>query len=201
MTTGQINFENDLLGKAIVNIVSQNFVNNIVEIGAWNGLGSTRCVLEGLKRKDNYKFISFECDSVMYAKAVVNNQQKLSDNFSLHLGKIVDEEEMLSWFDLSSLDSENSKYLSADIDNMSKVPNLKHIIPEEIDLLILDGGEFSTYPEWKFLKNRSDIVILDDTSTFKCKLIREEVLKSQDLYQILIDKPNHRNGFLIYKKL
>jgi len=199
MATGQINFETDLLGRAIVNIVSQSFVKTIVEIGAWNGMGSTRCVLAGLKNKSDYRFLSFECDSEMYSQAVENNKANLNEKFSLHLGKLVEVSDMLSWFDKESLDAEHNKYLTSDIENMTNVPNLKDIVPDSIDVLILDGGEFSTYPEWLLLKDRSYMVILDDTSTFKCKLIREEILKSPDKYQIIVDRPTHRNGFLIYR--
>ena len=58
--TGQINYEDNKLGKFIVQIAENPNVKTIVEIGTWNGLGTTRCVLHGFQKanKTDYNFIS-----------------------------------------------------------------------------------------------------------------------------------------------
>jgi hypothetical protein len=72
-------------------------------------------------------------------------------------------------------------------------------IPEHIDFLLLDGGEFSTYEEWKKLKDRTKIVALDDTKVLKSKQIREELLTNPD-YEKIVDSED-RNGFAIFKRI
>ena len=86
-----------------------------------------------------------------------------------------------------------------DLENLKKSKNILDKLPEKIDFLILDGGEYSTYPEWNKLRKRTKIVFLDDTMIFKTSKIRKELLEDID-YKIIIDKPNFRNGFAIFKK-
>ena len=73
-------------------------------------------------------------------------------------------------------------------------PNL----PEIFDVILLDGGEFTTYYDFKLLKNRCKILMLDDTNTDKCKLIVNEI--SSDSTWRIIKQENLRNGFLIAEK-
>ena len=65
-------------------------------------------------------------------------------------------------------------------------------------MLILDGGEYSTYPEFKKLKDRTTIFVLDDTNTLKCMRIRQELLTEK--YQIIYDNLQERNGCSIFRK-
>jgi len=199
MSTGQINFEDDILGQRIVEIAAHKSITNIVEVGTWNGLGTTRCILEGLKHKTTYNFLSFECNPEMYLQAIDNNKNKLSNNFFIHLGKLVDEDTIDNWFDHGSLIPDQVMWLREDKERMSKIPNLSFLLPEKIDFLLLDGGEFSTFYEWRLMKDRANYVVLDDTKCLKCKAIREEVLNSAE-FKILEDNPDHRHGFLIFKK-
>ena len=72
-------------------------------------------------------------------------------------------------------------------------------VPDTIDLLILDGSDYTTYPEWQKLKDRTDIVILDDAALRKCAKIRQEVIDSKD-YDILADDLADRHGYTIARK-
>ena len=74
-------------------------------------------------------------------------------------------------------------------------PNL----PEVFDVILLDGGEFTTYYEFQLLKNRCKILMLDDINVDKCKLIVSEILA--DPSWKIIKKQNIRNGYLIAEKM
>jgi hypothetical protein len=74
-------------------------------------------------------------------------------------------------------------------------PNL----PTVFDVILLDGGEFTTYYEFQLLKNRCKILMLDDINVDKCKLIVSE-LYSDPSWKI-IKQENVRNGYLIAEKL
>ena len=201
--TGQINYEDNKLGQYIVQIASHPSVKTIVEVGTWNGLGTTRCVLHGLREsnKTDYNFISLECSPEMYAEAVRHNAENINDNFKLVFGKLINEEDITSWFDESTLNDEFKGWLQQDINWMRIAPNVLHTLPEKIDFLILDGGEFATYLEWVALRDRVQWVALDDNAALKCKKIREELLTSND-FKILVDDPTgSRYGCLIAKRL
>ena len=132
----------------------------------------------------------------MYNEAISNNCNLLNDNFHIVCGKIVNENEMTDWFDIRSLDKDQRQWLQQDIERMVRVPNVLNTIPCEIDLLILDGGEFSTYKEWLLLKDRTRYVVMDDTLTLKCTRIRREILKNPN-YKVLADDLTERNGYLV----
>ena len=71
-------------------------------------------------------------------------------------------------------------------------------LPDIFDVLLLDGGEFTTYYEFQILKNKCKIIMLDDTNTNKCKLIVNEI-KQNNQWSILKES-NERNGYLIAQK-
>ena len=63
----------------------------------------------------------------------------------------------------------------------------------------MDGGEFTTYHEFQILKNKCKILLLDDITVDKCKLIVKEI--ENDKSWKIIKQNNERNGFLIAEKL
>ena len=199
--TGQINFEDSKLGACIVDLVQRDDVSTIVEIGTWNGLGTTRCVLHGLRQsnKKNFMFISLECNKNMYNEALLNNKDNISENVCLKLGRIVDVNKLDTWFDINALSSEQATWLAQDKIWLNEVPYVLDEIPDAIDLLILDGGEFSTYLEWHILKDRVKYVALDDTGALKCAKIRQEIIDGND-FEILEDDPSgSRYGMMVAK--
>jgi len=200
---GQINFEDNKLGQRIVDLVKLKEISTIVEIGTWNGLGTTRCVLHGLKQsnKADYLFISVECNKTMYIEALKNNANNICDNIIFKLGRLVEAQEIDSWFDISTLSQEQQSWLAQDKIWLNEVPCILNDLPDKIDLLILDGGEFSTYLEWRLLKDRVKYVALDDTMVLKCSRIRNEVLNDKN-FEIIEDDPSgSRYGMMIFKKI
>jgi hypothetical protein len=203
---GQINL-NTKLGKIIYDIIKRDDINIIVEIGTWNGYGSTQCIKQSIidNKKTDYLVYSLETDINMFN--IAKKHHKLH-NFNIILGRIIDKDD-LKWFDwdkyFNSLEGTHGQlkkrdWLNEDIKNMNNVQNVISIIPKNIDLLIFDGGEFSTYPEYKKIGDRAKIIILDDTTEMKCRKIREELLLDKR-YNILYDDLTDRNGFLVAKKI
>ena len=59
---GQVNI-NTLFGNEIKNLCLNKKNKSFLEIGTWNGLGSTKCFVDSLiTRDDNYVFYSLECN-------------------------------------------------------------------------------------------------------------------------------------------
>lgn len=202
---GQLNFETSVLGKYIVDIVKQEDVKSIVEIGTLSGMGSTRCILEGLKGRTNYLFHSYECWDKAYNEAIQNNKKFIGDKFKIILGKIVNEDDVREWVknqeenewvDGQELRTIEREWLRDDLKNMYAVENVFLTVPSEIDFLLLDGGEFSTYLEFSLLRDRTKVIALDDTKTRKCKKIKEELLQSDA--EVMLDS-DERNGVAIFK--
>jgi hypothetical protein len=192
---GQIN-ETTERWKLIQKTIKDNNFKKIVEIGTWKGLGSTKCILEIID--DDCEFISIESNHVFYKIAEQNLKDYLG-KFKLLLGTIVNESEVFEFVNSIELNTQQKIWLEEDINNINKCKNLLDSIPNQIDFLLLDGGEFSTYPEWKKLKERTKIVALDDILEVKTSLIHHEL--SNDKNYELLEKTQEGNGFSIFKKI
>ena len=206
-TVGQVN-RGSKLGEIIYNLCLQDDVKNIVEIGTWNGMGSTKCIYDAIsEKKGEYLVYSLECNKEFYNICLKNyeNLPKL-DNFNLILGTIISPDDNIdpvsnfddSFFKESSRDIQKSWYME-DLENCKNVPNVLNIIPDQIDLLILDGGEFSSLAEYKKLKESTTYFILDDTNSIKNNEV-SNLIRNDIRYQVIHDS-NDRNGFLVAKKI
>jgi len=196
---GQI-LENSLFADFIDQIIQKYSPKNIVEIGTWKGLGSTKRIIDALiKNNINSNFISLETNKIFYDEAK-QNLNEYTNYVNLIYGRIVEIIDVENFVLSHQLTYQEQGWFNEDISNLILAPNVITSIPEEIDFLLLDGGEFSTYSEWLKLKNRSKIIALDDTNTTKCKKIKQEIISGKyPYYEIIIDS-NDRNGFMFLKK-
>ena len=185
----------------------QSYASNVnyksfLEIGTWNGLGSTKAFASGLEtRKDDYVFYSLECNVDKCADAA----KLYSSNDKIHiLNEVIWNEEPADFYQVFPQILTDSKYKhwnAIDIVNMKQCdlflnrPNL----PKVFDVILLDGGEFTTYYEFQILKSRCKILMLDDINTDKCKNIVKEILA--DSSWKIIKQNNVRNGYLIAEKI
>lgn len=206
-TVGQI-ARGSSLGEIIYNLCLQDDIKNIVEIGTWNGMGSTKCIYDAIsEKKGEYLVYSLECNQEFYNICLENYKVLPTlNNFNLILGSIIEPEENLD--PMYNYDDKffiqyprhiQSTWFKEDMKNCKKVPNVLNSMPEKIDLIILDGGEFSSFSEYEKLKDRSTYFILDDTNTIKNYEVAN-LMRNNSNYQILFDS-NERNGYLVSKKI
>lgn len=193
---GQIHPKSEL-GRWIQLISSFEEVVSIVEIGCWNGRGSSRRIVEGANSSVNFAnkhIIGLEASLEMYKKAKVN--LKRFPNYSVLWGSIVNFDQ-LDDFDLTPQEGE---WLKNDIRMIQECPNVLNQIPPRIDLLILDGGEFASYSEFKVLYSRiKGWIILDDTLVRKNRNVLRELLEDPNFN--LVRRSEGRNGFAIFSKV
>ena len=201
--SGQINLDS-LFGK-IIKDMSMNLENKtFLEIGTWNGLGSTRCFVDGFKSRPSSDFIfySLECnvDKCRDAQRLYNGIDRVHI-----LNEVLYNNEPTNIYSIFPELSPNykgnndfSKWYRVDVENMKKCRKFldRKDLPEIFDVILLDGGEFTTYFEFQTIKDRCRVLLLDDTNTNKCRKIVEEIKKDSS-WEILIDRPNERNGWLI----
>jgi hypothetical protein len=168
----------------------------VVEIGTWRGLGSTECIIRGMScsNREDLVFLSLEADRDMHKLAQERWQGHLPPWCRLLHGRIVDIDEM----DVSGFGADHP-WAKIDHQALSSCSNIMHLVPDKIDFLFLDGGEFTTRAEYLKLKDRCLFVGMDDTTSKKCRLIREEVLSDPDTFEVLLDNPWYRNGVMVYR--
>ena len=97
-SSGQINMDGEF-GKLLYEISMDPKILNIIEIGTWNGQGSTVCIMNAILNKSNTKLYSIEANYDMFSLAQnfwkeykVNNKLILL-NGTLH-NKIADLNEL-----------------------------------------------------------------------------------------------------------
>jgi len=172
-----------------------------LEIGTWNGLGSTKAFSNGFKdRTDDYVFYSLECnkDKSEDAAKLYRNNQKIHI-----LNEVLWNEQPSDFYDIfpqCRTDELFRHWNEVDIVNMKRC-NLfldRKNLPDIFDVVLLDGGEFTTYYDFQVLKNRCKILMLDDINVDKCKLIVREIV-SDPTWKI-VKQLDVRNGYLIAEK-
>ena len=197
---GQISI-NSLLGSFLYNCSIDTKFTNYLEIGTWNGMGSTRCFTEGFKnRKTPFKFFSLECnkDKSDFAR---NLYKDLNDVNILNEVLLNDmPNDIYDIFPELNSNKDYQYWNNIDFENMKDKPLFlkRNDIPDFFDLILLDGGEFTTWYEYLLIKDKCKILVLDDANTNKCKKIKEEIKKSEE-WDIIFDL-DERNGIFACKR-
>jgi len=194
--TGQISMRTEI-GRWIYLLSSLDGIESILEIGTWNGAGSSKLIACGVAsnslKKSSCKAYGLEINREL-SKIATKNLRKFSF-FSVIHGRIIE----VGHLDDSGLTGDEKNWLNEDIERLKSCRNVISSLPLHFDLVILDGGEFSTYAEFKILEDRiSRYLILDDTSTRKCRRIMEEIKVSKKFE--IIFQSNERNGTAVLLK-
>ena len=205
---GQIHM-NTPFGKCLFDLATVKEFKTYLEVGTWRGNGTTKCVVNGLAKREsteNVHFYSFESNITYYSEAVALYSGLSLPYLHLIYGKlhsngIMTKEEIEShplfsevehhyaiWYDKDAIDYETTPL--ADTNQL----------PTEVDVIILDGGEFSGYADWLALKDKNPkVVCLDDSNIMKNERVYKEL--SEDPKWELLTGDNDRNGWAIFAKL
>ena len=173
-------------------------IKTIVEIGTWNGGGSSMLIAKGvasnLSKIQDTVVLGLEANGQMYKKA--KNRIRKYQFYKVVHGHIVEVDEL----DSSNLTQSEVNWFEEDSQFIKNSPNVLSMLPESIDLLLLDGGEFSTYAEFKKLEKRlCKFLILDDTQTRKSSHILKYTKNSQQFRTIF--ESQERNGVAVIQKI
>ena len=206
---GEINLL-DEFGSSIVAIIKKYKINKVLEIGSWDGTGSTNCFIEALKtipdsslsclevREDRYRQLVENTEKYNFVKCY--NESSISQKSFLHkdFNKI--------WTSKYNKIRELSRnkvesWYNADMEYLSKV-NIGFLEKsnECYDGVLIDGGEFYGYSEYTLLKDRCKAFFLDDcVYGFKNRQVGEELDASKE-WKLVAGSKDTRNGFAIFVK-
>lgn len=171
---GQIKLESKV-GIMLYDFIKNHEVNDVLEIGTWNGRGSTKVLYESLKKnKNNYTLTSIETDKTAYrsAKKFLNREK-----VNLLHGRIIEISDLPNPKNIDfikfGMSPENIEWFYQDIRRYRKTKNIFKDIDKKYDFILFDGGEFSTFAEFLKLYNQTKYFGLDDIFDYK----QYEVLK------------------------
>lgn len=205
--SGQLN-RGSLTGEIIFKLSSYDKFTRYVEVGTWNGEGSTKCFMDALlSRMDESCLWSIEANIEFYEQAnkywqpILMTTRLPTEKLHLLYGRLIEKEELISIEEVKShkiftqhpwlewRDRNISEYDACDI--------ILEELPSEIDVLLLDGGQFSTRAEFNKLKDRTKVVVLDDTTTYKTETIRKEIINEATGWTVIFDDLQARSGIFV----
>ena len=209
--SGQIN-RGSKVGELIYDLSTNTENKTFVEIGTWNGQGSTKCFMDALlERDDDSVLYSIESHSVFYDQAIAfwNPITTMYRRKKIHLllGRVIEPSEIMTLEEIKASEAGPPRHAGweewhrKDLMwyNKKECLNIFNELPPSIDVLLLDGGEFSSYAEYKKLKGKAKIILLDDTNILKNYDVKKELFKSKE-WDLLKDYSGERNGFTAFKR-
>lgn len=192
-------------GKQLFELARNPSFHTYVEIGTWNGRGSTLCLMNGLgARVDGPMLYSLEASQPMLQQAQAfwsaQHPYPVSDRLKLIYGRIIEPDEMISKTALESLFAVNPQmeiFYDQDLVTLEHCPNVIQELPHKIDVLVLDGGEFSSYAEYVRLKPRTQVICCDDMLHLKCHKIVQELMEDPE-WKVVSKIEKERHGTAIF---
>lgn len=195
-TIGQI--YNDGMSAWIEKLCKDPTNKMFLEVGTWNGLGSTKVFIDSLHGRNDIKFYSLECnkDKSDYASNIHHNLPNIHILNEVLVDVTMDD--VVQVFPEITNNTEMRRWTEIDIENSHtcKIFNFQ----DDFDVILLDGGEFTTYHEFKRIEDHCKYLLLDDINTNKCKKIVKEIKSNPTKWNVLEENTRDRNGFIVCVK-
>lgn len=208
--------KNDEFSAAIIKTCQDLKLLKVLEIGSWDGTGSTQCFIEGMKDLPGDKLLDcLEIKSDRYNQLVENTK-----NYSWvkchNTGSISYDSMLYKFFD-EIWDSPFNKIPKEDqngsmkplviswfMEDMNNLKQIKQGFIEQnnifYDGILIDGSEFTGYSEFHLLRNRTNVFFLDDyAKAFKTNKVAYELVKSGE-WDTVAGNKDTRNGWAILKR-
>lgn len=197
--TGQIQLSQPF-GQWISKYASDSRFQRYLEIGTWNGRGSTVCFYKGFMDRTQPAILqSYEIDRLRAAEA----QTVWKDIPSIRIlhGRVLKDDQCPMYREVNKLFPEMSEaWHTADIQNFWSCP---YIAPEDPEVVLLDGAEYLTQFEFErvFVSNpRIRVYLLDDTCAEKTKRISQFLLQHPEWTRVAYSD-TERNGWAVFERI
>jgi hypothetical protein len=173
-----------------------------LDVGSWNGKGTTQCILDGFKDAECLKHVvSLEAHPLMFPVAQENLKAHPAASSLTLRNEVLSFPGAEAHFAPRSTDPSDSHYILYYETEYEIWKNGKPVqLPYRPDAVVLDGGEYSGYIDWLAIpKENLRVVFLDDVACVKNKRVREEIL-ANPAWRLLLENLTDRNGWSIFVK-
>jgi len=211
---GEINIH-DEFGSQIIKTVEKYNLNTILEIGSWDGTGSTSCFIHALEKFTGAKKLTcLEVNKDRYNQLVDNTKQydwvECHNNTSISYDQLIEKDFNNIWHSeyngilINPFPPTKAKaegWFNEDVENLKKFPTSFLVKDNSFySGVLIDGGEFFGYSEYKILKDRTNVLFLDDYFyANKTNRAARELLQDKEWVAIAGNR-NVRNGYAIFKR-
>jgi hypothetical protein len=194
---GQINLSCEF-GRKLAELAANPSLKTFIEVGAWNGQGSTLCLAKGLETRtdlSDVQLFSLETNKEFFSIA-----EEFWKNTTLPItilnARVA--ERMMPLHEIVShpkFEAVKTHWLLQYEQDIVDFYGTKLLKMKKADMILLDGGEFSSYGDWEALRGLNPtIVALDDTNVMKCERVLREL---KEAGWIVLFESQERNGCAI----
>ncbi len=207
---------NDELFYKIIDLVKKSKPKTVLEIGSGEGLGSTAAFIRGIELAANpCNFYCIELDPDRFKVLVENTKQydfvKCYNVSSVRQSQFIDENYVAEMYNNNK--PLKTRQYSLELvwkwleDNQKQLPEydengIQKIMAENnidfFDMVLIDGSPFTGLAELLDVYGAKTI-ILDDTIDIK-NWDGYNKLKDDDMYELVVENKNLRNGYAIFEK-
>lgn len=197
--TGQIKLSQPF-GQWISNIAADTRFQRYLEIGTWNGRGSTYCFRDGFaKRSDTPVLHSYEIDKERAAEA--RSVWVDVPQIQVIHGRVLQDSQCPLYRDvLKTFPEVVESWHVKDVWNFWRCP---FVPPQDPEVVLLDGAEYLTWFEFeRVFKTLSSIRVcmLDDTCAAKTFQINKYLLENPEWRRVAYSD-TERNGWAVFERV
>jgi hypothetical protein len=201
---------NDEFGRAIAETIRRCRVQSVIEIGSWDGTGSTAVIISALRDAPEPRLTCVEADIHRHAalqrvvaglpwvttvcrpsvSRAAMTPQTFEEVWADPYNNLTYPEHMVrQWWDEMIPDRPGERGY------------LETLTDERWDAALIDGGEFQGYDDFRLLKHRVRVLMLDDVfHAYKCSRAHAE-LDIDPAWDCLWCSAYVRNGASIWMRL
>ena len=187
MNEGQISENDDYVREIALILKSDTSISKIVEVGTYNGLGSTLVI------PDHASLYTYENKRELYndCKTRYENKHRVNVIYGRLSDMIMEKQDVVS-----------NPMFNANVDDLNEyniAPNVINTLPNTVDFVLLYGREFSTIGDWHVIKHKTPKYIgLNDCNVLKTYVIDMELMF--DVKYQVHSRGKTGNGWVIYKR-
>ena len=207
----------DEFGLALYKTIKSYNLGRILEIGSWDGTGSTRCIIDAiseLELKHIKRLVCLEINKDRFTQLVKNTKQyewvECYNETSISYNQLYEKDFNKIWdspfnglkkHPTAATREQAEKWFNDDVRNLKKAETSFLDADDSFyDGVLIDGGEFFGYSEFKILKDRTNILFLDDYYYgYKTNQVARELLQDTE-WDVIAGNKNLRNGYAIFKR-
>jgi hypothetical protein len=183
-----------------------------LEVGTWRGYGTTKCVMDGLVERTRttsqpIHFYSLESNKDFFNEAFHLWMRQGHAFLHLLFGKLhenglMDREEIEAHPYFGWIRTHYDIWYDQDVIDYNFAPRiLPNSLPPRLDVVVLDGGEFSGYADWLALKEREPrVVCLDDTNVMKNERVFKELSENKEEWELRAHGDDRHGWAIFYRR-
>jgi len=197
--TGQVKADSPF-GYQIARYAADPRFTRYLEIGTWNGKGSTFCFYQGfLKRTAPFHLQSYEIVASRVEEA--KDTWRVCPNIEVIHGRMLENHECPTIDQVNRIHSNqiNPVWHAEDMDNFWRCPYVPMNDPQ---VILLDGAEYLTWFEFQKMiqTTRATVYLLDDTEITKCQHIVRWFSEHPEWTHVAGSR-TERNGWAVFEKM